>query len=303
MNVIKISVFTPTYNRVNILPNLYRSMLQQSFTDFEWIIVDDGSSDGTEELIKRWENERKINIRKIVQSNSGKHVAQNRALEIAKGELFLPLDSDDTIIPNALEDIWDIWEGIPKIKRNKICGLGVHCMNSDGEIIGDLWPFDYFESNDLDIYFKYKVRGEKWGPIRTDILKKFPNEEVKGHYLAENTVWFRIAKEYNKIYVNKAYRIYEIQNDSVQGGSTVKYASNPYSKIASSLIYINEFWVWYKKYNKKAGIEKVLIAIKASLTLGENMIFGRDALIKKVDPFAAKIIVLLCVPLKVMYKI
>lgn len=66
-------------------------------------------------------------------------------------------------------------------------------MNSKGELIGDTSPNNRFVSNDLDISFKYNIKGEKWGVIRTDIMKQFKNEEVKGHFLSESTVWYRIA--------------------------------------------------------------------------------------------------------------
>ena len=89
------TVFTPTYNRAATLARVYESLQRQTFTDFEWIIVDDGSTDETAELVQQWRSESSFPIRYIWQPNQGKHVAFNRGVELARGELFLPHDSDD----------------------------------------------------------------------------------------------------------------------------------------------------------------------------------------------------------------
>ena len=118
--MISFSVFTPTYNRAAYLPNVYRSLREQTFRNFEWIIVNDGSQDSTDEIVKNFMSENLIKIKYIIQSNRGKHIAQNRATEIAEGELFLPLDSDDTIISTALEILWNAWMSINVEKREKL---------------------------------------------------------------------------------------------------------------------------------------------------------------------------------------
>ena len=97
------TVFTPTYNRAYTLHRVYESLKAQTYRDFEWLIVDDGSNDNTRELIQKWQNESLFSIRYIYQQNSGKHIAFNRAVREAKGELFLTLDSDDACVEEALE--------------------------------------------------------------------------------------------------------------------------------------------------------------------------------------------------------
>ena len=102
---IKITIFTPTYNRDYIIINLYKSLLIQTLKDFEWLIIDDGSTDNTELLVSSFIKDNKINIRYIKQQNGGKHRAINKALEEAKGELFFIVDSDDQLVDNAIERI------------------------------------------------------------------------------------------------------------------------------------------------------------------------------------------------------
>ena len=108
--MLRITVFTPTFNRAYILSNLYQSPQRQSFCDFEWLIVDDGSTDNTKELINKWKMEQNaFEIRYVWQKNGGKCRAINKGLDLAKGELFFTVDSDDYLTDDALEKI-DCWE-------------------------------------------------------------------------------------------------------------------------------------------------------------------------------------------------
>lgn len=300
--MISFSVFTPTYNRAAYLPNVYRSLREQTFRNFEWIIVNDGSQDSTDEIVKNFMSENLIKIKYIIQSNRGKHIAQNRATEIAEGELFLPLDSDDTIISTALEILWNAWMSINVEKREKYSGVGVHCMDVNGRIIGDLWPSDFFDSNDLEIFFKYKIRGEKWGPIRTDIMRSYQNVEVKGHFLSESTMWFRIAEKYQKKYINKAIRIYEIHDDSISRRiKDSKIDENAESKLHANLIYINEFWDWYWTYDRRGGILICLSALKAALNCNIPLIIGKETLIHRIQPRVARLIIGVFSPYKILF--
>ena len=102
-----ITIFTPTYNRAHTLERLYDSIKGQAGCPFEWIIVDDGSSDGTEQMVAKWQSSSKetFELRYFRQENSGKHVAWNKGLQEARGDIFFPVDSDDYLTPNALERI------------------------------------------------------------------------------------------------------------------------------------------------------------------------------------------------------
>ena len=102
----KITVFTPTYNRAYIIEDLYRSLQRQTYTDFEWLVVDDGSADNTQELFAAWQQEENpFPIRYYKQENGGKCRAINRGLEMAEGELFFTVDSDDYLTDDALEKV------------------------------------------------------------------------------------------------------------------------------------------------------------------------------------------------------
>lgn len=208
------TVFTPTFNRAEVLPRVYECLLLQTFKDFEWLIVDDGSTDTTSSLVRSWISDSLswFPIRIIHQRNQHKKVAHNRAIQEANGELFLTLDSDDECTPNALERLAHHWFSIPNHERSKYSAVTVLCMDEYGEVIGDYFPCRTFiDSNPLDMYFKHKVRGEKWGFQRTDILLQYPFSEnaarVPG-YVPEGMIWMSIARKYKSRYVNEILRTY-----------------------------------------------------------------------------------------------
>lgn len=106
----KLTIFTPSYNRAYTLERLYDSLCKQTDRSFVWLIIDDGSTDNTDELAERFINDNKIQIRYYYQENSGKSQAQNRAVELADSELFVGVDSDDFLSPDAVEKILSHWE-------------------------------------------------------------------------------------------------------------------------------------------------------------------------------------------------
>lgn len=285
----KFSVFTPTYNRAKDIVACYFSLCKQTFSDFEWIVIDDGSNDNTNQVMEEIMKSARFPIVYRYQENKDKHVAQNRALDLAQGELFLPLDSDDQIVENAMEVMWKNWE---RIKDKELySGVGVHCMDKTGKRIGPAWPENGIVSNDLEMRFKYKITGEKWGCIRTDVMRKFPNAEVKGHFLSEGTVWYRIARRYKKVYIDECLRIYEVHEDSVSTRITREKDYNFESFLFSTCIYINEFSDYFLKYEFKKAIKNPLVLTKKCIENDYPVLIGKDALIKIVNPLYAKLLV------------
>lgn len=203
------TVFTPTYNRAHTLHRVYDSLKKQTFRDFEWVIIDDGSTDNTRKLIESWQKETDFPINYIWQENQGKHIAFNRGVQEACGDLLLPLDSDDSCVSTALERFKYHWDSIPENNRPKFSAVSVLCIDQYGNLIGDKFPGDTFDSDSLEMKYKYKIRGEKWGFHRTEILKNFPFPEIKGQkFIPEGIVWSAIAAKYRTRFVNEPLRIY-----------------------------------------------------------------------------------------------
>lgn len=203
------TVFTPTFNRAHTLGRVYGSLAAQTFRDFEWLVVDDGSTDGTAELIRGWAAAASFPIRYQSQPNSGKHVAFNRATRAASGRLFTVADSDDAFLPATLERFAFHWHSIPQEQRNSFAGVTCLCQDESGRLIGKRYPFDPTDSNLLEVYYRYGVRQEQWSVYRTDVLREFPYPEVPGEkFVLEGLVWSQIARKYKARFVNEPLRIY-----------------------------------------------------------------------------------------------
>jgi len=205
------TVFTPTYNRAHTLQRVYDSLAAQTFTDFEWLIVDDGSSDGTQQLVAQWQKVARFPIRYQWQPNGGKHVAFNHGVALAQGEMFLTLDSDDACLPHALERFHFHWQAIDPAQRPQFSAVTSLTVDQHGAIVGDRFPADVFDSNPSELLYRYRITGEKWGYHRTAVLKEFPFPEVAGlSYLPEIIVWSAISTKYQTRYVNEALRVYYV---------------------------------------------------------------------------------------------
>ncbi len=202
------TVFTCTYNRAHTLHRVYESLEAQTFRSFEWLIFDNGSTDHTAELVAAWMQDAEFPIRYLSwEENTGYQNTINEGVAVARGELFLLLDSDDRCVPRALERFHALWNGIPVHRRERFAGVTVLCEDQNGNLAGTRFPVDRLESNALELEYRYKVSGEKWGFVRTDILKRYPFPSVEQHVMP-HVVWHRIALRYQTLFVNEVLRIY-----------------------------------------------------------------------------------------------
>lgn len=208
------TVFTATFNRATTLSRPYESLRAQSFRDFEWLIVDDGSTDGTENLVRRWQQDADFPIRYLYQENRGKHAALNRGVAEARGYFFLPLDSDDACVPQALERFKYHWDAIGLKQQATFSAVTALCVDQYGRQVGERFPRDPTDSDSLEVRYKFKVEGEKWGFHRVDVLRRFPFPDPALGHVPEGLVWRAIAREFKTRFVNEALRIYWIAEDS-----------------------------------------------------------------------------------------
>jgi FkbM family methyltransferase len=210
------TVFTPTFNRGHTIHRVYESLKTQTCRNFEWLIIDDGSTDNTGKLVEGWQKKADFPIRYLRQENHGKHVAFNRAVLEAQGELFLTFDSDDACVPEALAYFKHYWDNIPEDERNQFSAVTALCVDQYGKVIGDKFPKDVIDSNSLEITYKFKVKGDKWGFQRTEILKGFPFPVIEGEkFIPEGIVWNAIARKFKTRFVNKAVKIIEYLPDGL----------------------------------------------------------------------------------------
>jgi glycosyltransferase involved in cell wall biosynthesis len=209
------TVFTPTYNRAHTLHRVYESLRGQTFRDFEWLVVDDGSTDDTRQKVNGWRQEADFPVRYVFQANAGKHVAFNRGVREARGELFLTLDSDDACVPRALERLKVHWDSIPAQEKERFTGVTSLCMDEQGKLVGERFPGNITDSDSIEVELILRVKGEKWGFHRTAVLRQYPFPEPAGvKFIPESIVWLSIARTYKTRFVNECLRIYHMGDAS-----------------------------------------------------------------------------------------
>lgn len=222
----KITVFTPTYNRAYILENLYRSLQRQSYGDFEWLVVDDGSSDGTEALFDRWRREENpFPIRYVRQENGGKCRAINHGLKLARGEMFFTVDSDDYLTDDALEKVAR-WEAeLPK--DQKYCGFAGNLGTAPNVTPNKPLPGDFFDGTAFDRYGI--VDGERASVFYTDIHRRYLYPEFPGEkFMTEAVTWNRMANDgYRMRFFNDIIWIFEYKEDGLTRSGYDLFLRNP----------------------------------------------------------------------------
>ncbi len=264
----RITVFTPTYNRMNTLTRVYESLKNQTYRNFFWIIVDDGSDDDTKSVVNNFIQIADFRIIYIYQENAGKHTAINRALQETSSELFLIADSDDSFRNDALEVFINTWDSIPQNEKKHYKGVIAKCFNAeDGTPIGH-FPQYMFDSNDLDAYFVQRLCFEKWNIVRTDIMKEIsfpqPNEKLK--FYPESVIWWRMARKYKTRYIDENIRAYyRDQYNSIINQSSGRARETIYLW----RYYINDAMDYFWKY-PKAFIKAYIGYGRDNIRVGNN---------------------------------
>ncbi|KRC68944.1 GalNAc(5)-diNAcBac-PP-undecaprenol beta-1,3-glucosyltransferase [compost metagenome] len=220
------TVLTPSYNRAGTLHRVYESLSRQTFRNFEWVVVDDGSTDNTHESVLAWQARADFPIRYVWQNNQHKKTAFNRGVREARGQMIVGLDSDDEMPPDALAIFKNAWDAIPPARRDSYVAVTGLCARPDGTIVGDRYPQDVFDSTAVDVYFRYRIKGEKFGCMRTDILRKYPFPEDVAGFVPESLVWWAVARAgYLSRFINRVVRTYHDTPGGLSQGA-VSVSSN-----------------------------------------------------------------------------
>lgn len=239
IKTIKISVFTPTYNRILLLERLYKSLRAQTNKNFEWIIVDDGSSDTTEQIVNRWIDENKVIIKYYKQANGGKHRAINKGISLAEGLLFFIVDSDDFLLPESLAVITDKY--CYAKEKHKVSGVVGRRQYDNGKIVGNQ-NFTELVSNSIDIRFKYNVTGDLVEVYELAKIKEFPFPEFDNEkFCPEALIWNRLALHNNLLFFNEGIYVTEY----LEGGLTANITKVRMQSPEASMLHYSEL----EKYN------------------------------------------------------
>lgn len=263
----KITIFTPTYNRAHLLYELFNSLCNQTCKYFEWLIVDDGSTDNTEEVVQSFIGRNCISIRYYKKENGGKHTAINWGVQKAQGELFFIVDSDDKLIPEAVELIYSEWE---VVKDKNLCGLAfLRGFYKNGKLMSreeSRFPKDRFIGNFIDVKYNHGSSADNAEIWVTDCMRKHPfNVYPNERFMSEGMVWIRLAKERDMLFINKIIYICEyLEGGLTRQGKKLRFLC-PKGGIEGSLETMS------KHFNLKMRIKQTLLYIVYSKFDGHSI--------------------------------
>lgn len=233
----KLSIITPTYNRANMLGNLYNSIVKnleknrevQQNIQVQWLIIDDGSTDNTEEVINQYISEKKIEIQYHKQENQGKMSAINNVVQYADGDLIVECDSDDIFSDNAFCDILQAYHETKE--RNNLYGLCFLKYDLKGNNIGNL--FQKQETTMFDLYFKEQENGEKAIVFFANIRKQYQYKIEKDEkFSTEARMYHEMDLKYKMKCINKPIMICDYKADGYTKNIQKIFKENPYGHYA-----------------------------------------------------------------------
>lgn len=205
------TIFTPTLDRAAVLHRVYDSLAAQTYRSFEWLVIDNGSSDGTQDLVREWAMQADFPVRFFQnETNIGFQGSWKRAIDEACGELFLYARSADEMPPNALERFKWHWDSIPDDQRSRYSAVTGLTVDERGTLHGHRFPRDVIDSNATEMTFRYRVTGEKFGFQRTDVLREVVIPDIPGFLgsIPPSVTWREIGRRYRTRYVNEVLRVY-----------------------------------------------------------------------------------------------
>lgn len=221
-----ITVYTPTFNRGYCLHQLYESLLRQTNVNFEWLVVDDGSSDNTESLILKWIEEAPFKISYFKQRNEGKMAKLNFIHQIVDSELCMCMDSDDYLLDNAIAEILNLWETVKS--NNNIAGIVGLNVSKEGKVIGTEFP-DKLCYTKFSRFNKYKIYGDKKFIYRTDIISSYPPyPSINGErFPAPGYLYRLIDVDYDIWLHNKPLSVVEYLGDGLSKNKYSQFIKSP----------------------------------------------------------------------------
>lgn len=277
-----LTIFTPTYNRAYILDKLYNSLLVQSSNNFEWLIVDDGSTDNTKELIKGWMKENKIIIKYYYQKNHGKSIAHNMGVLKCNTELFTCVDSDDYLTNDAVEELVNSYKSIKNI--DFITGIIARKETINNKNNNKFPNIKYTTLTDL--CYKFNCDCDYLLAYKTNIIKKFEFPKIKDEkFVPEIYIYDQIDQLGKMLFLNKVLYMYEYLDDGYTVNSKKIIKDNPKGYIIAC-----------KQKMKLNNSLKVIIKNAIRYNIG-NLIIKNRHFVKELNSLKLKIIVILLYPI------
>ena len=281
-----LTVFTPAYNRAYTLHKCYESLKRQTNKNFKWLIVDDGSTDNTKELVMKWKEEVDFEIKYIYKKNGGMHTAHNTAYENIDTELNVCIDSDDYLTDEAVEIIINEWK---RVKNENLAGLGALNIFENGKVIGTKFPENLKTAKYFDIYNKHGVKGDKKFIYRTELTRCFPYPEFEGEkYVGLDYKYKKLDEKYEVALVNKVVCIVEYMEDGSSKNMLRQYRNNP------------KGWCFFRLENLKIPNTSIKYKFKESVHYISSSLILKDNKFLRKMPY--KTIAILAIPFGFLLK-
>lgn len=275
-----LTIFTPAYNRGYTIHKCYESLKRQTYKNFKWLVIDDGSTDNTKDLIMKWKEEADFEITYVYKKNGGMHTAHNTAYEIIDTELNVCIDSDDYLTDDAVEIIVNEWQ---QVRSDKLAGIGALDVFESGEVIGTKFPSDLKQAKYFDIYNKHGVYGDKKFVYRTDLIKKFPYPEYEGEkYVGLDYKYKKLDENYELALVNKSICVVEYMEDGSSKNMLRQYKNNPRG------------WCFFRLENLKISGTSVKYKFKETIHYISSSIMVRDKGFLNKSPY--KLLTIMAIP-------
>ncbi|MEK3725218.1 glycosyltransferase family 2 protein [Paenibacillus sp. FSL H8-0034] len=281
----KLTVFTPTYNRAYCLHICYESLKRQTIPDFTWLIIDDGSTDHTKELVESWMSEKAVQIRYHWQHNQGMHGAHNTAYELIDTELNVCIDSDDYMPDDAVEKILRFWDQHGSDKVSGLIGLDSY---TDGRIIGSRLP-DHLKCSTLfDLNNRQHVTGDKKLVYRTELTKQYPYPLFNNEkYVGLAYKYYMLDQQYEMLLMNEVICCVDYLPDGSSMNMLSQYLRNPRG------------FAFYRRELMKHPFAGLLFKFRQSIHYVSSSLISKNRRFMSETP--CKLLTLLAIPLGIMF--
>ena len=240
------TIITPVYNRRKTLKRTIDSVENQTFKDIEYIIIDDGSTENSDDIVYNYMKETNLPVMYLKKENGGVHTARNLGYKYARGKLIICIDSDDELLPDACMIFFNEWNKIPLEKKHEYWQIKARCIDQNGKVVSTIFPENINElpKEKASEYFS-KAKGEQLGCRVVEIMKNnnFP-EPDKVKFIPEGLLWLELEKKYNSWGINEIVRVYHTEGmDHLSGGKKREKKSIQTIR--------NDLWCCLYKLNRK----------------------------------------------------
>lgn len=298
----RFTIFTATYNRAEMLPKLYECILNQDFRgSFEWVVVSDGSSDNTSEIVNGFILENKIPIKFIDKPNGGKHSAWKVATPIFEGRYVLTADDDDPILPQTLSVFHNAWYELEQSEDyNLFWEVKARSIYEDGKLVGPPLPGPFYDSDYISVHYIQKKRAEMHGCRKVEVLRNeaaVPESflfEYRASNYPEGLRWAKAARKYKTRFIPDVTRIYIVGHDSLcqtKKGDNMS-EKKLYNVLVSAIYSLVELHDVILKNDKKLYFKYIYSLLMASMKLG---VFRQS--LSAITSISDKLVLLLAYPI------